>query len=40
MVLRYFARLRREESDDETTLGETVVAAMKEWLEKHPEGLL
>jgi ribosomal protein L37AE/L43A len=40
MVLRYFARLRKEESDDETTLGETVVAAMKEWLEKHPEGLL
>ena len=40
MVLRYFARLRREESNDETTLGETVVAAMKEWLEKHPKGLL
>jgi len=40
MVLRYFERLRKEECDDETTLAETVIAAMREWLEKRPKGLL
>jgi hypothetical protein len=40
MVLRYFERLRKNECDDVTTLAETVMAAMREWLEKHPEGLL
>jgi len=40
MVLRYFERLRKDECDDVTTLAETVMAAMREWLEKHPKGLL
>jgi ribosomal protein S27AE len=36
MVYSYFARMVKEECDDDTVMAERVLAALREWLEKHP----
>jgi ribosomal protein S27AE len=36
MVYSYFERLRKEECDDDSVLAARVLAALREWLEKHP----
>jgi len=36
MVYSYFARMVKEERDDDSVLATRVLAALREWLEKHP----
>jgi ribosomal protein S27AE len=36
MLYNYFARMVKEERDDDSVLAERVLAALREWLEKHP----
>jgi ribosomal protein L37AE/L43A len=36
MVYSYFARMVKEECDDDSVLAARVLAALREWLEKHP----
>jgi ribosomal protein L37AE/L43A len=36
MVYSYFARMAKEECDDDSVLAERILAALGEWLEKHP----
>jgi ribosomal protein S27AE len=36
MLYNYFARMVKEECDDDSVLAERVLAALREWLEKHP----
>jgi hypothetical protein len=36
LAYSYFARMIREESDDDTAMAARVLEAMREWLEKHP----
>jgi hypothetical protein len=36
LAYAYFARMIREESDDDTAMAARVLEAMREWLEKHP----
>ena len=36
MVYNYFARMVKEECDDDSVLAERVLSALREWLEKHP----
>jgi ribosomal protein S27AE len=36
MVYSYFARMVKEECDDDSVVAERVLAALREWLEKHP----
>jgi Putative transposase DNA-binding domain. len=36
MVYNYFARMVKEECDDDSVMAERILAALKEWLEKHP----
>jgi ribosomal protein S27AE len=36
MLYSYFARMVKEECDDDSVLAERVLAALREWLEKHP----
>jgi len=36
MLYNYFARMVKEECDDDTVMAERVLAALREWLEKHP----
>jgi ribosomal protein S27AE len=36
MVYSYFARMVKEECDDDSVMAERVLAALREWLEKHP----
>jgi len=40
MVYSYFERLRKEECDDDSVLAARVLAALREWLEKHPNALM
>jgi predicted RNA-binding Zn-ribbon protein involved in translation (DUF1610 family) len=40
MVYSYFARMVKEECDDDTVMAERVLAALREWLEKHPNALM
>jgi ribosomal protein S27AE len=36
MLYSYFARMVKEECDDDSVMAERVLAALREWLEKHP----
>ena len=36
MLVNYFEKLRKEECDDDTVMAERVLAALREWLEEHP----
>ena len=36
MVYNYFVRMVKEECDDDSVVAERVLAALREWLEKHP----
>jgi ribosomal protein S27AE len=40
MVYSYFARMVKEECDDDSVLAARVLAALREWLEKHPNALM
>jgi ribosomal protein S27AE len=40
MVYSYFEKLRKEECDDDSVLAERVLAALREWLEEHPNALM
>jgi ribosomal protein S27AE len=40
MVYSYFARMAKEECDDDSVLAERVLSALREWLEKHPNALM
>jgi hypothetical protein len=35
MVYSYFARMVKEECDDDSVLAERVLSLLREWLEKH-----
>jgi transposase len=39
LAYSYFARMIREESDDDTAMAARVLEAFREWLEKHPRTL-
>ena len=39
LAYAYFARTIKEESDDYTAVAERILAALREWLEKHPRTL-
>jgi hypothetical protein len=36
MLVNYFARMVKEECDDDTVMAKRVLAALREWLEEHP----
>jgi hypothetical protein len=40
MLYNYFARMVKEECDDDSVLAARVLAALREWLEKHPNALM
>jgi ribosomal protein S27AE len=40
MVYNYFARMVKEECDDDTVMAERVLSLLREWLEKHPNALM
>jgi transposase len=40
MLVNYFARMVKEECDDDSVLAERVLTALSEWLEKHPNALM
>jgi ribosomal protein S27AE len=40
MVYSYFARMVKEECDDDSVMAERVLSALREWLEKHPSALM
>jgi predicted RNA-binding Zn-ribbon protein involved in translation (DUF1610 family) len=40
MVYSYFARMVKEECDDDSVVAERVLSALREWLEKHPNALM
>jgi ribosomal protein L37AE/L43A len=40
MLVNYFEKLRKEECDDDSVMAERVLAALGEWLEKHPNALM
>jgi predicted RNA-binding Zn-ribbon protein involved in translation (DUF1610 family) len=40
MLVNYFARMVKEECDDDTVMAERVLSALREWLEKHPNALM
>jgi len=40
MVYSYFARMVKEECDDDSVMAERILAALREWLEKHPNALM
>jgi len=39
MLVNYFKKLRKEECDDDSVMAERVLAALREWLEKHSHTL-
>jgi len=39
MLVNYFEKLRKEECDDDSVMAERVLAALREWLEKHSHTL-
>jgi predicted RNA-binding Zn-ribbon protein involved in translation (DUF1610 family) len=40
MLVNYFEKLRKEECDDDSVMAERILAALGEWLEKHPNALM
>jgi ribosomal protein S27AE len=40
MVYNYFARMVKEECDDDSVMAERVLSLLREWLEKHPNALM
>jgi len=40
MLVNYFKKLRKEECDDDSVMAERILAALREWLEKHPNALM
>jgi hypothetical protein len=36
MLVNYFARMVKEECDDDSVLAERVLSLLREWLEEHP----
>jgi ribosomal protein S27AE len=40
MLVNYFARMVKEECDDDTVMAERVLSLLREWLEKHPNALM
>jgi ribosomal protein S27AE len=40
MVYNYFARMVKEECDDDSVMAARVLTALSEWLEKHPNALM
>jgi hypothetical protein len=39
MVYSYFEKMVKEERDDDTVMAERILAALREWLERHPNAL-
>jgi ribosomal protein S27AE len=40
MLVNYFEKLRKEECDDDSVMAERILAALREWLERHPNALM
>jgi hypothetical protein len=40
MVYSYFEKMVKEECDDDTVMAERILAALREWLEEHPNALI